>query len=73
MLQELDGNAGPEDWWPWFQWDPREVNYKLPERNHLELLADSEARDEYVKEIADGLSRVWDKVRNYVESSAQGS
>lgn len=73
ILQELDGNVGPEDWWPWIHWDPREFNYKNPKRNHLELLADPEARKEYAKEIADGLSRVWDKVRSYAVRSARGS
>ena len=33
ILQELDGNVGPDDLWPWSQWDPREVNYKNLERN----------------------------------------
>ena len=73
ILKELDGNAGPNDWWPWYQWDPREVNYKILERNQLKMLADDGARAEYVGEIADSLSRVWDKVRDYAAGSAQGS
>ena len=73
MLQELDGNAGPDDWGPWSQWDPREVNYKSPERSHLEMLVDDEARAEYVDEIVGSLSMVWDKVRDYAVGGAQGS
>ena len=37
------------------------------------MLADDGARAEYVGEIADSLSRVWDKVRDYAAGSAQGS
>ena len=73
MLQELDGNSGPDDEWPWYQYDRREVNFKHPARHHLEMLADNEARAEYVGEIVDGLNRVWDKIRDYASGSAQGS
>ena len=73
ILRNLGGNDGPEDWWPWIQWDSRKFNYKNPERNHLRLLADTEARQQYAEEVADGLSRVWDAVRDYAVDSAQGS
>ena len=72
-LEGLGDNAGPEENYPWYQWAPGDLNLRHPTRESLELLVDVRARNRYAEEIADGLSRVWDKVRDYVEGSAQGS
>lgn len=69
----LTSRFEPNDWWPWYEQDPREVNFKHPARHHLEMLADNEARAKYVGEIVDSLSMVWDKVRDYAAGGAQGS
>ena len=74
LTEGLTGNVSSLDdkFWPWILFDPR-VNYKHPTRDNLEMLADDKARAEYVGEITGGLSRVWDKVRDYAVGSAQGS
>ena len=69
----LAGRFEPDEWWPWYERDRREVNFKHPARHHLEMLADNEARAEYVGEIVDSLSMVWNEVRDYAAGSAQGS
>ena len=69
----LTSREEPNEWLPWYEYDRREINFKHPARHHLEMLADNEARAEYVGEIVDGLNQVWGTIRDYAEGSAQGS
>ena len=69
----LTSSFEPNDWWPWYDYDRLRVNFKHPARDHLEMLADNKARAEYVDEVVDNLSMVWDKVRDYAAGGAQGS
>ena len=73
LTKGLTSQFESDEWWPWSQYDRREVNFKHPARHHLEMLADNEARAEYVGEIVDSLGMVWDKVRDYAAAGAQGS
>lgn len=73
LTQGLNSDQKPNEWLPWYKYDSRKVNFKHPARHHLEMLADDEARAEYVGEIVDSLSMVWDKVRDYAAGGAQGS
>ena len=73
LTKGLTSQFESNDWWPWFQYDRREVNFKHPARHHLEMLADNVARAEYVGEIVDGLNQVWGTICDYATGSAQGS
>ena len=73
LTEGLRSRHEPNDWWPWYEYDREEVNFKHPARHHLEMLADNEARAKYVDEIVDDLNRVWDTIRDYAVSSAHGS
>ena len=73
LLEGLGDNAGPEESYPWYQWIRGDLNFRYPTRQNLVLLGGVRARNKYAEEIADGLSRVWDKMRDYSAGSAQGS
>ena len=63
LMKRLDGNKGPVQWWPWWQLARDDLNLKFPTRTNLELLGDAQARKEYAKGIADGLSRVAKRIK----------
>ena len=73
LLEGLGDNAGPEESYPWYQWIRGDPNFRYPTRQNLVLLGGVRARNKCAEEIADGLSRVWDKMRDYSAGSAQGS
>ena len=60
LLADLEGNAEKDnEWWPWHQWAPENVNLKHPNRDHLALLSDEQARTKYVEEIVSRMKEVW--------------
>ena len=73
LTQGLNSDQNPNEWLPWYNYDSRRVNFRHPARDHLKMLADNEARTEYVDEIVDSLSMIWDKVRDYAAGGAHGS
>ena len=73
LTAKLTSREEPNEWWPWYEYDRREVNFKHPARHHLEMLADNVARAEYVGEIVDGLNQIWGTISDYAVGSSQGS
>ena len=64
LLAELEGNADANnDWWPWYQWAPGDLDLRQPNRKHLELLSDDQERRKYVEEIVARLGKVWEWIK----------
>ena len=62
-LKEALGGDGSDEWWPWFRQPPTDLNLKYPTREHLELLANEKARQDFAAEVASGVSEVWDSIK----------
>lgn len=64
LLADLEGNADlNNEWWPWYQWAPGDIDLRQPNRQHLALLSDDRERRKHVEEIAIRLRRVWEWIK----------
>ena len=61
--KDISGSK-PTQWCPWWQYADSDLNLKHPTRETLEFLSNKKKRQEYVAEIARGLNKVWDAVKN---------
>ena len=59
-----DISRTPGSPWPCWQCANSDLDLKYPTRETLEFLSNKEKRQEYVAEIARGLNKVWQKVKN---------
>ncbi len=68
IRHQLEGFAGgaKNNKWPWLCWKPTDLNPNLrhPNREHLELLANEQTRAEYVEELACGVGKIWEEIKN---------
>ena len=63
LMEDLRDNEGPTEWWPWHRSASGDLRLKFPTRENLKLLADAHARRRYAESIADGLSRVAERIK----------
>ena len=51
------------DYWPLFRYPPIDLNLKRTPREQLALLANDEARQDYVGEVVSGVSALWERLK----------
>lgn len=57
----LEGNAQKNnEWWPWHQYAPWDVDLKHPSRENLILLSDDQVRKGHVEKIVSRVKVVWE-------------